>query len=291
MSHPAPSPLAPPQLYDVPYVDGLIEGVERHTVDARELVGALEQQVYLSKKKQEEKAAFWVNAATSAGSAGETKREAKFAPFALTEPKPRPPVPEEPPPPQFKAKPAPPASTFYQRTQKELEAKKAATRAAAAAKYADPAKQPFRLRVLERPSNLETVRREMESARMAEVNKARVTARPAPPPPDAPIRMNAAAILREDALYKRKQEAEAAELSRYEAELRDALEFDSWQAEQRAADNRRRLEEVEARRLEMAAAYELAVAAKAANVEEKRTAVEAMRGEAAALEAKVRLGM
>jgi hypothetical protein len=60
----------------------------------------------------------------------------------------------------------------------------------------------------------------------------------------AAVRLNTAAVLREDALLRKKQEEESALIRRYESELRDDSEFYEWQAKMRQADEMKRLEEV-----------------------------------------------
>ena len=50
------------------------------------------------------------------------------------------------------------------------------------------------------------------------------------------MKLNAATVLREDALFKKKQEKEAAIIKAYESDLRDASEYLRWQTEARKAD-------------------------------------------------------
>eukprot|EP00762_Andalucia_godoyi_P003890 ANDGO_05594.mRNA.1 Cilia- and flagella-associated protein 99 len=68
---------------------------------------------------------------------------------------------------------------------------------------------------------------------------------------DAPVRMNAAAILREDTVYKKKQAQDAEVLRKYESDLRDASEFYEWQSRTRAQDDAERNADVERRKLEI----------------------------------------
>ena len=68
--------------------------------------------------------------------------------------------------------------------------------------------------------------------------------REVPPRPDAAVKLNTAAVLREDALYKAKQQKEAKQIAAYEAELRDCTEFYMWQTDMREKDLAIRREQV-----------------------------------------------
>lgn len=78
---------------------------------------------------------------------------------------------------------------------------------------------------LKRPQHLERARAQVE-AELAEKMRPLSPAKPPPALPNvAPVRLNAAAILREDALYKRKMEKEAQIIRAFESELRDDKEY------------------------------------------------------------------
>lgn len=81
--------------------------------------------------------------------------------------------------------------------------------------------KPFRLRVLERPSNLEQVRAEQEERRRQEETYEPAPPRPVPAPPAADVKYNTAAILREEYLYRQRAEKEAKALKNVEEALRD----------------------------------------------------------------------
>ncbi|RHY32455.1 hypothetical protein DYB32_002550 [Aphanomyces invadans] len=130
-------------------------------------------------------------------------------------------------------------------------------------KYQESAAQPFQLE--ETKSNLEAIKQEVEDQRMAELNK-KFKAKPAPnfSEKDAAVKLNTAAILREDALYKKKQEKEAKliQVIAYESDLRDASEFYRWQSDMLKKDDAAHRAQVEKRRLEMAQAQHEAIEAR-----------------------------
>lgn len=177
--------------------------------------------------------------------------------------------------------------------QQQVERKKA-TQARVAKKYADAAKTMFQFESTAR-SNLERVRQEVEAARAAEL-QFDFKATPAPAAVDTGtrrrttsrephVKLNAATILREDALVKKQQAKDAQLLRAYETELRDPLAFFQWQADMLAQDERQWKADVEHRRLEMVQAqYDAVEAAHQARLDNREVALE-MKGVAKDLEA------
>uniref|UniRef100_A0A8C0ILZ4 Cilia and flagella associated protein 99 n=1 Tax=Chelonoidis abingdonii TaxID=106734 RepID=A0A8C0ILZ4_CHEAB len=100
---------------------------------------------------------------------------------------------------------------------------------------------------------------------------------------NVPIKLNAAAILREGALYQRKMEQE---LNRLESLLRgahDPSEFLEWQKQMREKDLEQQLAEIECRRLQGKLSHEEAVLARQNVIQENKKKAELKREETAEL--------
>merc|ERR1712195_271868 len=91
--------------------------------------------------------------------------------------------------------------------------------------------------------------------------------------------MNMTTILREDTLYKKKQEQEASLINSYEANLRDSSEFYDWQTKMVAKDEAMRTAQIEQRRHEMAASALHAMEAKEKDLEFKSKIAKEMKVE------------
>lgn len=144
-----------------------------------------------------------------------------------------------------------------------VEQVKEGARSALRAAYDDPRYRPFQLRTDRIEANLERVRTEVEAERQAHLRPEGVRARPLPVYQEpAPVRMTQAQVLREEALYRRKLEAQYALIRSYETELRDTSEFDSWQARMQDADALARLQRIEEVRLDAVLASKNAVEAR-----------------------------
>jgi hypothetical protein len=121
------------------------------------------------------------------------------------------------------------------------------------------------------------LRARIEDERMAPC-RVRFHAKPAPKfTADAQVKLTAASILREDALYKKKQAKEAAVLKKYESELRDTSKFYMWQEEERRKEEAAKLARVERLRHEMHASHQAARDAIAANLKRNQVNAANMR--------------
>ncbi|RLN51761.1 hypothetical protein BBJ29_008788 [Phytophthora kernoviae] len=164
--------------------------------------------------------------------------------------------------------------------QTQQETRKERIKAEVASKY--NADDEFQFATAARGSNLEAVRQKVEREREAAL-QFDFKAKPVPhastsaatAAKSTEVKLTTAAILREDALYQRKKEREAALLRAYESELRDPLEFYRWQANMQQQDEENWRKEVETRRLEMMQAqYDAVEAARQARLENREVAVE-----------------
>jgi hypothetical protein len=117
------------------------------------------------------------------------------------------------------------------------------------AKYQDPSLE-FKLSETKGGRDIEVVKREIEEKFAAELKFDSSFVNPAPDFDRIPakVKLNAAAILREDALFKKQQEKDFQLLQNYEEELRDCTEYYAWQNKMRERDREVKLQGVIMRR-------------------------------------------
>ena len=166
-----------------------------------------------------------------------------------------------------------------------LERTKAATRA----QYTKT--QEYKFHESKAGRSVEEIRREVEAQRNKELafdssfyNEAPDFQRDSPS-----VRLNAAAILKEDALYRKQQAKDAEVLRNYEEELRDPFEYYMWQQELRERDHQDKLKGVAMRRQQ---AKQSAIEAREAMLRQKEdnySVANLMREQAEAIKAQKEL--
>merc|ERR1712139_604575 len=111
-------------------------------------------------------------------------------------------------------------------------------------------------------NEIEELTRRVDEERMKECTFKPAHAKPfIPPTEEAMVRQNTAAVLREDALLKKKQAAECHALKRYEEDLHDASAYHKWQHEMKLKDQLEEENRVQQRIVEMQLAHEEAMEA------------------------------
>mmetsp|Transcript_85983 Transcript_85983/g.248202 ORF Transcript_85983/g.248202 Transcript_85983/m.248202 type:complete len:748 (+) Transcript_85983:173-2416(+) len=247
------------KVYDVRYIEEEVIGkLQSHAEELRPVVEEIEFK------------ATGMQASGSSSGAVKEKRGTSPKPFNLTRPKPRL-VPE----PEVisrevKALPIAPAvhanslAAVEEQKRQRLEEHKAKVNA----KYDSDG---FNLETAKRRdgSEVEELARKVDAERMAECTFKPKTKKYAPPSEEAAVRVNAAAILREDALLKQKQAKEYETLKRYEQELHDASEFHRWQEKMKEQDHYDEERRVHQRMVEMQLAREGAIEAFESQVRKK----------------------
>ena len=198
-------------------------------------------------------------------------------PFNLTKPKPRSVLEPMEIPQGVKAKPVPHKMlnrTSVRQIEEEDAARRAHSHAETVRKYEGIKRAPA---LHETKNTVLALRARIEDERMAPC-RVRFHAKPAPKfTADAQVKLTAASILREDALYKKKQAKEAAVLKKYESELRDTSKFYMWQEEERRKEEAAKLARVERLRHEMHASHQAARDAIAANLKRNQVNAANMR--------------
>ena len=94
---------------------------------------------------------------------------------------------------------------------------------------------------------------------------------------EANVKLNAAAILREGQLLKKKEDEEARVMKAFEMNLRDETEFNRWFAEMKERDQVELIEHMQKKKIEMELAREEAIAAREANLRQNQILVKHMK--------------
>lgn len=96
---------------------------------------------------------------------------------------------------------------------------------------------------------------------------------------DVPVKMTAAAILREGHLYQKREHEEIKRLENLEAGAKDKSEFEKWQSEMRKKDLEAQLTDIEKRRLEGKLSLEEAILARGNLIKENKQRVAEIKEE------------
>jgi len=178
----------------------------------------------------------------------------------------------------IKAKPVP--SGLYRNSLDTIERMKAERRSEihAGAQKAQQEAKPVRLHVMERPSNMGKLL--AADAIAFQKLTSPTAAKPMPNFSVSPsVRRTAAQVLRDEAMFRKEDDAAAAELLRFEMELRDSSELDKYRKAMDAQDAAQRVETIQQRKKDMVESHVRAAEAQANKLIENAEQAKAMRAD------------
>ena len=212
----------------------------------------------------------------------EKKKVTVPKPFNITQPKPKKEKQEEAPVEPFKPQPVP--DTIYTTNLETIMDESKKRREDGKQKTKDKYKKgpgAFKFKTDERPMYKDKIIKEVEQEqqKLLQFNKKYHE------PPlsfkeiEAEVKVNAAAILREEYLLQKKAIEEEKKLKSYEVDLHNSGEFDRWQKEMKEKDKIERQEEMQKRKLEMQMAREEAIESCKQKLKENQVLVEKVKVE------------
>ncbi|MDR3582278.1 MAG: hypothetical protein P4L67_03315 [Candidatus Pacebacteria bacterium] len=271
--------------YDTSYIDEkIIGGIMKNLSTVSDILASVE-------KKATGKVVQTTNLSGTASEMSETqeklgeqdeksKKVTVPKPFNITQPKPKKEKEVEPPIEPFHPQPVP--DTIYTTTlevvKNETQTRREDARKKTKEKY-DKISKPFKFKTDERPMYKEKIKKDVEGERqkLLQFDK-----KYHEPPLDykeveAEVKLNAAAILREEFLLQKKNAEEEKRLKSYEVDLHNSGEFDRWQREMKEKDKIERMQDMQKRKLEMQMAREGAVESCQQKLKENQVLVEKVK--------------
>ncbi|CAM6128395.1 unnamed protein product [Calypogeia fissa] len=173
------------------------------------------------------------------------------------------------PPTPFKARPAPMFEKGRTLEMKRISAVFKENRQILKKKYADPNYQPFRLRTIERPTNIEQLRAEVEEKFNQDHHYIPAEINAPPDMPTVEVKLNVATLLREHSRFQKRLEEDRRKIQSYETELRDDSNFKLWLEEQRMQTEIAEAIQIEFNRKKVMATDQAAIEAKEKYLAEK----------------------
>lgn len=258
------------KLYDVTYIeDEIIGKLQSFEAELRPVVEEVEL-----------KATGTIAAKDGTMVLAKQKRMTSPKPFNITQPRPR--LIPEPEVINREVKALPVPANLHATSLAEVEEEKRQRREAEREKTKKKhlAAPVFDITRTDNSKDREELARQIEAQRMAECTFQPQGIKPyKAPAEEAVVKLNAAAVLREDALLKKKQAKEYDILKRYEQDLRDASEFSDWQQQMKEKDHLEEEMRVHQRMVESQLAREEAVEAYESMVRRKRIMAEHQKEE------------